>query len=231
LNNPLRYTDPTGHYVTDSLDGECDLECVWYRWDDYYGNDDGGSGEEKEIIENVGIPHWLDGWLWDIPSAFGFHVGFSGQFDAGPGAGLTPWEGLVLLNWRSGEISIFHSVEGYGYFGSPGLFGGTGYVGWTTVEGLSENQNYVGTSLFGGLMGGVDSFGKLGFSAIGGRAITEDGTFFIDKGSKRPIEYHQLSITVGGNLIPNGIELGGVVGGSNTAPPKWHYKLPYWPMR
>jgi hypothetical protein len=179
----------------------------------------------------------INDWLWDnVPSAIGYHGGVSGQMGAGIEPGFTPFEFLLLFNWRSGEISLFYSFEGFIYGGSPSLLGGNVYGGLTMVEGLSKNQFYEGPSLFGGVTGALDVFGKLGATFVGGRSITSESaangeippSLFIDPISQRPIEYHQASITYGGNLAGNGVDLGVLAGPAYSAELA-SIHIPFWP--
>jgi hypothetical protein len=161
----------------------------------------------------------VDNWLWDnAPSAFGLHFGLSGQLGAALEPGIVPLEFLILANWRSREISLFYTGEVFLYAGTPSLFGGNVYGGLTTIKGLSRNQFYEGPALYVGATGAADAVGKLGLSRVRGWAQDLESMrgiptkVFIDPISGRPITYEQTSVTLGGNLGSNVIDVG-VMGG------------------
>ena len=55
----------------------------------------------------------LEYWMWkNIPSAFGFHLGVSGQIGIFIEPGITLGELLLLFNLKSGEITAFYSYGG-----------------------------------------------------------------------------------------------------------------------
>jgi len=208
------------------------------------GNGGGGGEEDEDTIDNgngdnnskiIDIPNWLDEWLWDnIPSAYGIHFGASGQVGAFIEAGITPFEILALFNWRTGQLTLFYSGEAFGYIGTPNLIGGNVYGGYTSVKGLSDNKYFEGPSLFGGLTASLDEVIKGGGMLISGRGLDPDHTtelppvFFIDPGSGRPFEYHQVSLTLGGNLIPNAADVGLIAGNSNSYG-VMSVTIPNWP--
>jgi hypothetical protein len=51
INNPLNYTDPSGHYVADTLDGECDLECVLSSQENNGSGNGNGRGDKDGECE------------------------------------------------------------------------------------------------------------------------------------------------------------------------------------
>jgi len=250
LNNPIRYIDPTGHVCSDPDDPD-----QWCSSGNPYPNntqplpegpivinnpdplDDGQEQDDPTPTPNsIGgmgcnfsnLIYCVNQWLWyNVPSAFGLHIGASGQLGAGIfEPGLVPFEFLLLANWRSGEISWFYTGEAFVYAGSPSLFGGNVYGGWTTVKGLSKNANYEGAAWYAGATAGADVFGKVGISKVKGWAQDPDSmggiptTIFIDVGSGLPVIYEQTSITFGGNLGANGIDVG-VFGGFASTTMLW----------
>lgn len=52
----------------------------------------------------------------------------------------------------------------------------------------------------------------------------------IDPVSDRPIEYHELDLTLGGNLGSNGIDIGGIRGAAITDI-WWMFAIPGWGLR
>ena len=230
LNDPVRYSDPSGHMV---ICGVADEGCGSNSTQPPPGGEDSDDSDDSPVT--IDIPNWLDDWLWDnIPSAFGIHFGVSGQVDTGIGVGYTPSEIQVIFNWRTGQLSIFYSAEAFGYVGTPNLFGGNVYGGYTTVKGLSDNQIFEGPSLFGGLTTSLDGVAKGGGSLISGMALVNEQSMelppeiFIDPGSGRPIEYHQVSLTLGGNLIPNAVD-GGLMVGNAYSIELISESISFWP--
>jgi RHS repeat-associated protein len=250
LNNPINLTDPSGHVpCTSTIIRDDQVICLGGAGDGTLppslsndpttaGNDNDGGAAPQSGVCSWNLPlECIDEWLWEnVPSAIGFHFGFSGQVGLFLEGGLTPAEFLLLFNWRSGELSLFYSLEGFGFVGTPSIFGGDFYGGSTFVKGLSRNQFYSGPSVFTGITVSADAFGKVGAAVVGGKAITDESTsiippgFFIDPISQRPIEYYQLSITVGGNVAANGFDAG-IFGGGAISNQILTYALPYWPIR
>jgi hypothetical protein len=185
-------------------------------------------GYETDCNWNNLLP-CLDNWLWaNIPSAFGLHIGLSGQVGIGIiEPGIVPAEFLLLANWRSGEISLYYTYEAFLYSGTPSLFGGNVYGGWTTIKGLSRNQFYEGSALYTGATLSADAFGKLGIVKVKGWAQDPESlkgiptSVFVDPISLHPVTYEQTSVTVGGNLLGNGVD-GGIMGG-------YAYTTQIWP--
>ena len=109
------------------------------------------------------------------------------------------------------------------------------YFGSTNVYGLSQNENYPGPSIFAGFVGSADAFFQAGLSLIGGRAIEANSAnsipvkYFIDPGSGRSIEFHQVSFVFGGNIGANAVDLGGVIGGGVTRL-LINTDIPFWPF-
>ena len=75
---------------------------------------------------------------------------------------------------------------------------------------------------------------KGGGSLISGMALVNEQSMelppeiFIDPGSGRPIEYHQVSLTLGGNLIPNAVD-GGLMVGNAYSIELISESISFWP--
>jgi hypothetical protein len=227
-NNPVKFVDPTGHSsATVMHDSDGDAQCN----DPEHCLD--ASGQLKKPTNSM--LEVINEILWEsVPSAIGINIGASGQAGAMIEPGIVPGELTALFNWRSGELSVLTSYEAFLYLGTPSVFGGNVYAGWTEVYGASANRFLQGPSVYGGITASADEFAKFGVSAIGGRAVNSGiempPQWFIDPKSGHPIEYHQLDITFGGNLGSNGIDAGGFGGGAYTKIRRT-YAIPGWPLR
>jgi hypothetical protein len=191
------------------------------------------SGQLKK--PTISVIEAIDDIIWeDVPSAMGLNIGASGQIGIFIEPGVVPIEYTLIFNWRSGELSLVKSYEAYLYLGTPSIMGANVYGGWTRVYGASANRFMQGASIYGGMSASSDEVGKFGMSALGGRAVISGSemppTWFIDPKSGRSIEYHQLDLTLGGNLGTNAVDAGGYVGGAYTQV-KWSYAIPGWPLR
>jgi len=173
-------------------------------------------GRLKEMIKNA----W-DGLIWMIiPSAVGIDFGISGQVGLVGEAGYTPIDVQILYNWRAHQLSILTGSGSNAYLGSPTLLGGNGYVGITTVYGASDNQYMAGPSRYAGVTASADVIGKAGVNKIIGYSatFTEKGVPvpFIDPKSGVPVTFRETNITGGGNLFPDGIDIG-IFAGESTS--------------
>jgi hypothetical protein len=131
--------------------------------------------------------------------------------------GYTPIEIQILYNWRAKQLSILQESGSNAYLGTPTLVGGNGYIGIMTVYGASDNKYITGASRYAGATGAADAFGKVGMNKLGGySARLENGIPFpfVDPESKIPVTFRQTNITGGGNLFPDGLDLGVFAGES-----------------
>ncbi len=148
--NPLRFSDPSGHYICEDIYA-CALRLESPK-----------NGTHEEV----------DNWIWEnIPSALSVNLGFSGQAGLSVEQGITPLEFELVFNWRSGELSLLYSPNFYYYFGTPTGIGGDFHFGGGVIYGVSNNQYLLGSDVFGGLTASADVFGRAGISFSGSRSL------------------------------------------------------------
>ena len=159
LNNPLRYTDPTGHMVDDGNDsggGKCDSKCLVNLNKDKNKpkkkKDNGGNDACTTVTCNA-----LNGDILAIadlliPTHFGWRWQGEISLSIGGGIGIGP-SGTIgvngVFNRNSGEFATFldWSVEGGAGAGSPvGASVTTGpIVGWgsSTVRDVANGNSVI----------------------------------------------------------------------------------------
>jgi RHS repeat-associated protein len=159
-NNPLRYTDPTGHWTEDELAAVLGQD--WRA--SYFGKDKVFEGRDEllhlltsanstnlielTLIHDIMVPTSIlhnSGVAVRSLDAVGLRLTFSGgAYIFGGGTAD------VLLNVKSGEFSVFGSGE------VGGILGGAGNitVGMLGVRNLPSNESYRGPVLALGGVGG-----------------------------------------------------------------------------
>jgi hypothetical protein len=219
-NNPLRYTDPTGHmadYGGSEGGGGCNsIQCFPQAPNNPPGGGDGnGGGGSGNGVDNDGsiandLLAMLDQWAWDnIPSAWGIHGNLTGNFGGGIEGNYTPMELMLLANWRSGEISLMVSMEGFAMLTVPDLVGISLNGGYTEVYGASSNTRLEGWSNFSGYSISVGEGINLGVSRNYGKGKESFmGGDYIDPISNRNVRFRQSAIVGAANipLIPTPVD-------------------------
>jgi hypothetical protein len=145
LNNPLKYTDPTGHRNCEEDGYHC------------YGDNDPETDAYK-IINKIHNPvartlaktaawyyftAWkIDAWLYEnVPTAVGIQIpAVTGSI--GPVTGEI--SGTYIYNWRSNELDEYATAEGGATLSFPPDKGASGNVVLFTVKGASTNSNWEG---------------------------------------------------------------------------------------
>jgi RHS repeat-associated protein len=233
-NNPLKYTDPSGHRVDDGCSTSCSLS-------QYQKDQDAQklallekeSHQRKCRNGNNNYCVQMDEWAWDnIPSTIVIHKGVSGQAGFGGEFG-TYREVAYAYNWRSWEADKLYVKGRYAYIGTPQL-GALGYYkGVSFVYGASSISSLEGASSAGGFTASLDGGGTVSGTFAQSIAVNQDGVRLIDRGSGRPIQSHQLNVGVGVNIISNGADVAGVLADeyASTGTPTsgwdkfWYYLL------
>jgi RHS repeat-associated protein len=160
LNNPLRYTDPTGHWTEEQLE-----QALGKDWrEKYFGKGAVFENRDKllqflisdkttdpnmlylvaQFLNPAEIAHRV-GMSFENIDALGARIAFS--YGAAGFAGLN---GDAVLNLSSGEFSIFLSPEGGFIIGESA----TVISGITLIKNLPSNDAYRGTFEAVGIVGG-----------------------------------------------------------------------------
>jgi hypothetical protein len=99
------------------------------------------------------------------------------------------------------------------------------------VYGLSTNSLYEGAAMVGGASIGADAFGYVGYSRSTSLAVANGKEFppniVVDPVSNSLIRSNQHNITIGANLMGNGID-GGVFAGGAFTQLQRNFPLYWW---
>ena len=171
LNNPLRYTDPSGHIPFVTPRTTCDLDC-WRAQNQDDGDDDDGECSTVACNAFEGDVGAIIDLL--VPTNFGwrFQIEVSASLPNGWGVTVTPGLNLVF-NRVSRELGASFDVSGEPGFGiSPTIVGGSGttgpILGWvsSTVTDVVQGDSYVvsGTASYEAAISGAVSVPREGNS-------------------------------------------------------------------
>ncbi len=180
-NNPVRFSDPNGHWSEDQLN-----DVLGKGWQDKYFGKKAVFANRKKLLEFLLSKNTTDPMTLEIVRslfnvAYGAHslgADFQG-IDAlgarvslsGGGAGFVSGTFDAILNFTSGEFSIFASPEGGIVLGATATLVG----GVVSLRNLPSNAGYRGTAKAVGLMGG-DNIGLNGEKFWGGVHRFQDST-------------------------------------------------------
>lgn len=223
-SNPVKYIDPTGHVTQKPRDEgntvcKSPLDCYYpEQWPDrsQRGRYILPSSFGREHSPSYGSKEQLEQQLWKtIPSAVGVNVGISGQAGFFQEAGITPIEFELVYNMYSGELDLFYSPSAYVYVGSPTGYSFNWHQGWSLYYGASNNDALAGWDVFVETGFGADEIGNLGGSISGSRSLKSnpgngmwERNWFEDPISGIPVDKRQLNGVIGGNVVPNHLEIG-----------------------
>lgn len=223
-NRPIKFTDPTGHK----------------EWDDEHAGIHCGPGElacelmkseykqkpKEEIASDLRFERPVSGVHFGFSYESGFlkNKGGYSQVD-------------FLMDWKNGVVYTMVTVGAFDAIGTPSGKEVTGYGGWTTVHGIplygKENiaRDLAGKNFDAAISVGADAEAKL--SATKGLSIDVDDSLKPIHTGAGLLGYQyavENTIEVGGNIVPNGIEVSGEAGVSDTLQ-VWSRELPWWPFR
>jgi RHS repeat-associated protein len=171
-NNPVRYSDPTGHWTEEELEA-----ALGKNWRELYFGKSGTFYGRDKLIDFLSSKNTTDPVTLDVVrslftvanTAHNAGVDFK-NIDAlgarvtlsGGGIGYGGLSGDIILNLTSGEFSGFVSPEGGFLFGE----GATLVGGVTLLTKLPSNKDFRGTfksiGVIGGFIGGVNGEGFYG---------------------------------------------------------------------
>jgi hypothetical protein len=231
-NNPLRYTDPTGHMqVQDGPQQDRFKPSVADKYRPRPRRSGHGGNTHPSLNDLLAV---VDDLAWDkIPSAIGLHGNVTWNFGGGIEGNYTPMELMILGNWRSGEISIMVSMEGSGMLTVPDLVGVSLNGGVTEVYGASSNSRLEGWSNFSGYSISVGEGINVGASRNYGKGKESFmGGDYIDPISNRNVRFRQSAIFGAANipLFPTPIDGSGFFGKSYTSE-LIRISFPNWPLK
>jgi RHS repeat-associated protein len=228
-NNPLRYTDPTGHSTCSTVSnqyakGKCEDwspenedydPCAFNAWD-CSGSIDWSNGTQRISRPIVGI-----------------HLGGSGNIGVAV-ENYGYFQGDLLFDASSGAFYGMTTTGSGGYIGTPSGVGGELYVGISNVHGIPGNLNpeEVADLLAGpnvdiavevGADAGVEVGASTGVSldinpVTGGFPETTAGQMYTA----------EKSAIAGAGLIPTALDAG-LEGGSSYSHAYFIGRIPWWP--
>ena len=207
LNNPIRYSDPTGHWVDEGCGSgaSCELPPPIDPPDGDEENDDVGitvPDWTADLIAQAGINYyltawWIDAWLYDkVPSAFGAYLPLVNLTDT-----IITVDGSVILicNWRSFECDSYTAGALGGTLVLPPGNGNSLNTGGFVVYGASNNDNWSGeyVEMSGSLYDPWGGGASIGWSVDNSDSSSLLPDIAVDQNSGLPIETYSLIGGVG----------------------------------
>ena len=233
LNNPIRYTDPTGHRIDDGCRTEgCNLTQYQKTLD----------AQKLAKLEKESQKRKCDGGNYNYCSGIdliikrhpkpvsGIHVGYSGQAGYGLEGGVyDQWD--FLVDWKEGNLYVVQTVGSFGYLGTPTGMLGEVYIGTSNIHGVPGDVEDISDLLAGPQVDASIEAGLDGFAEIG---VVKGLSVDIDPATSDPyyspgagfMYTTENSIEFGLNEIPNAIEVGGQYGHSESFT---MWTIPLWP--
>ncbi|MCR4427693.1 MAG: hypothetical protein NUW23_16225, partial [Firmicutes bacterium] len=217
LGNPLRYTDPSGHWL---FEEEPNDPYIWQR--DKPLNTLIRTAEPMVFWEETqDVGELVDQVMWHtVPSGIGQYVSISSGWNTFVGTEVS-LEGAWVFNWRSGELSFTGSTGIAGEVGTPKLFGADLAGGFLLPMGYSSNDMLRGPSVGLDFALQADEIAELGLEAGVSREMGIDS----DTGELVPVYdprsdmqsyMFKTGLSAGANCFPNAVEVSGSLGVSYT---------------
>ena len=228
-NNPIKYTDPSGHspcYGDNYDDGpQCAKNGSPSKW--YYDNWKYQKTSAKNMFNNS-ISRTI----------FGFHYGVSSTWDFALGEYGYEQRDFVF-DLKSGTIFEMNTTGSGVFIGTPNGVSLEGYIGTTNVHGIPlsasledvqdalSGENFDLAADIGGDIADLDlNVGKgmsLDLDPITGKPIvTTSGLMYTTENK----------VGLGVSIVPSPIILdGGAEGGHSNTIAQLYYQIPWWPFR
>jgi hypothetical protein len=193
-NNPIKYTDPSGHQGCES-----EPECESLTWQDI------GDAVKNSVGDNIGHEIALQLVRGGIPTTVGYKFSVTVSADALLGVDwsvdITP-----AYNWYSNEAGVIVSDGLGGSVGTPQGLGINASGGLLIGQGATELDSFAGSStiIYGSIA--ADEIVKIGIGGSYGWGVDENGQMFRDPESNTGDVSTNLGVTVGVNGIPNGVD-------------------------
>ena len=149
----------------------------------------------------------------------GAHVGYSGQTGYGlEGGAYDQWD--FLIDWKEGNLYVVQTVGAFGYGGTPTGMIGEIYVGTTVVHAVPGDVGDISNLLAGPQFDasaeiGLDGFAEVGYVKGTSVDLDTEGNPYYTLGAGY-MYTTENSLEFGLNAIPNAIEIGGQLGGSES---------------
>jgi len=217
-NNPLRYTDPSGHWLFEETP---DDPYIWERdrpvntlirtaepmvfWEE--------TQDMGELVEQV---------MWHtVPSGIGQYGSISSGWNTFVGTEVS-LEGAWVFNWWSGELSFTGSTGVAGEVGTPKLFGADLAGGFLLPMGYSSNEMLRGPSVGLDFALQADEIAELGLEAGVSREMGIDPDtgelvpVYDPRSDMQPYMF-KMGLSAGANCFPNAVEASGSLGVSYTS--------------
>ncbi len=238
-NNPVRYTDPTGHRLDDGCSGESGGCTLSQRQKEIDAQNQAMAEAERDKYRcAAGNANYCSGWSNSISRPIiGLHAGGVSTMDVGYG-GYAYEQTDYVFDFKSGTIYRMVTAGEGTYLGVPNGAALEGYVGITNVHGipssatpdqvadmLSGPNRDIATDVGVELLSDVETSVGKGLSVdldpdTGAPIVTSAGLMYTT----------ETKIGAGVSLLSLPVDAGGQGGYSQTTA-EIYYQLPYWPFR
>lgn len=223
-NNPVRYNDPAGHMITDGCSGDSEGCSITQYQKDLDAQKlallQAEAAKRQCDAGNYSYCSNFDLWLKRHPKPVsGVHVGYSGQAGYGLEGGVyDQWD--FLIDWKEGNLYVVQTVGAFGYGGTPTGMIGEIYAGTSVVHGVPGDVSDISGLLAGPQFDasaeiGLDGFAEVGYVKGLSVDLDSEGNPYYTLGAGY-MYTTENSLEFGLNAIPNAIELGGQLGGSES---------------
>jgi len=134
-NNPLKYTDPSGHSPSEGCGEEGRRVCHASELEQAINAQKLAKLEQESRDRKCATGNYenCSGWSNNSRPVSGIHIGWSGQAGWMAELGIYGQHDYVV-DWRKGDIYVVKTVGGSGYLGNPTGMKGTFYFGTTNVK-------------------------------------------------------------------------------------------------
>ncbi|MBL1173426.1 MAG: hypothetical protein D8M55_13405 [Chloroflexi bacterium] len=134
------------------------------------------------------------------------------------GGGYDQWD--FLIDWKEGNLYVVQTVGAFSYLGTPTGMLGKIYAGTSVVHGVPGDVSDISGLLAGSQFDasaeiGLDAFAEVGFGKGFSVALDSEGNPYYTLGAGYMYTTAN-SLGFGPNAVPNAIELGGQLGGSES---------------
>jgi hypothetical protein len=235
-NNPVRFSDPTGHMAWEGDGGGCSeiIKCIKEKQSQVIAQ---SRTAERKCAD--GNPNYCSGWSnGSARPMIGVHYGGGDTMDFIYG-GYAYDQTDYVFDFKSGTLFVMKTTGEGTYVGTPNGASVEGYVGITNVYGIPSSATsdqvsdlLAGSNIDSSLDAGLEIIPDIDTSVGKGLSIDLDpltGKPMIT--SAGPMYSTEKKIGIGASIIPTGIDLGVQGGYSQTVVSPNYYQLRFWPFR